>query len=440
MSRHYYARGKNGKPPKPHTRSVSTTPKTKPALLDFVTSCLKLNPDPEQTRLLTEDPHRCILNCTRQWGKSTITAAKAIHKALTEPDSLILAVSPSARQSSEFLRKCRAFLKKGRVRMTTSRHEISISLPNRSRIIGLPASEDRIRGYSAVSLLLIDEAARVPDSLYTAVRPVLATTNGQLWLLSTPNACSGFFYREWASQTTPWSRFEIPASNCPRINPEFLEEERRAYPETTFLREYCCQFVDPEGTVFPHDLLHQSLSGSNYFIGVDLGQSHDYTAISILERHVHHSALRYLQRIPLQTSYEQIATTIVDITNHPSLAGSPKHLIIDGSGVGAPVIENIRQSCPNAALHTVILTPGANQKHNGNTHHIPRNELLSTLETGFQNQSLHISGDLPLAPALIEELQNLRRHPSQGSPQPIRRAIHDDLVFATALAYWSSTW
>ncbi|MFN7936398.1 MAG: terminase family protein [Bryobacteraceae bacterium] len=440
MSRHALVRGKFGKPPGPHTRSVSTTPKTKPTLLDFVTTCLKLNPDSEQTRLLTEDPHRCILNCTRQWGKSTITAAKAIHKALTEPDSLILAVSPSARQSAEFLRKCGHFLKKGRVPLKTSRREISISLPNRSRIIGLPASEDRIRGYSAVTLLLIDEAARVPDSLYTAVRPMLAITNGQLWLLSTPNARSGFFFREWTSQTTQWARFEIPAVNCPRINPQFLDEERHACPEAIFLREYCCQFVEPEGTIFPHDMLHTALSDSPCFIGVDLGQSQDYTAISILERHEFHSTVRFLQRIPLHTSYEDIAKAIVDLTEHPSLAGNPKHLIIDGSGVGAPVIENIRQTCTSAALHTVILTPGATQKHNGTTHHIPRNQLLSTLEAGFQNQWIRISSDLPLAQTLLEELNNLRRDPLHVSPQPIHRAIHDDLVFATALAYWRSTW
>ena len=127
------------------------------------------------------------------------------------------------------------------------------------------------------------------------------------------------------------------------------------------------------------------------------------------------------------------------LTHHPALAAGPKHLVIDGSGVGAPVIENIRQSCVNAALHTVIITPGATQKHAGNTHHIPRNQLLSTLQAGFHNQWIRISRDLPLAETLIGELTNLRRDPD-SSPKPIRPSIHDDLVFATALAYWRSTW
>jgi hypothetical protein len=62
-------------------------------------------PDPAQERVLASGSHRGILNCTRQWGKSTVTAAKAVHRAYTEGGSLTLVVSPSARQSGEFVRK-----------------------------------------------------------------------------------------------------------------------------------------------------------------------------------------------------------------------------------------------------------------------------------------------------------------------------------------------
>ena len=70
----------------------------------FARTRLGFRPDPHQTLVLRSDARRGLLNCTRQWGKSTVTAAKAVHHAWAYPDSLVLVVSPSARQSGEFLR------------------------------------------------------------------------------------------------------------------------------------------------------------------------------------------------------------------------------------------------------------------------------------------------------------------------------------------------
>ena len=178
-------------PIQPDATSVSVEPLACASLLDFLRTHLAIQPDPEQARLLQLDPHRCILNCTRQWGKSTITAAKAVHKACTEPGSLTVALSPSARQSGEFVLKARKFISRLGIHTTSDRHnEISIVFPNGSRIVGLPSSEDKIRGFSSVSLLLIDEAARVDDSLYQSVRPMLAASDGQLWLFDSTEAGS----------------------------------------------------------------------------------------------------------------------------------------------------------------------------------------------------------------------------------------------------------
>src|SRR5271157_2675237 len=69
---------------------------------------LGFEPDLKQGELLRRDARRLVLNCTRQWGKSTITAAKAVARAQERPGSLTLVVSPSARQSGEFLRKAAA--------------------------------------------------------------------------------------------------------------------------------------------------------------------------------------------------------------------------------------------------------------------------------------------------------------------------------------------
>jgi hypothetical protein len=164
----------------------------------FAAARLGFRPDPKQRIVLQEGIRRGLLNCSRQWGKSTVTAAKAVHRAYTRPDSLVVVVSPSARQTGEFLRKAAGFARKLGIRARgDGDNPMSLLFPDGSRIVGLPGVEDTVRGFSAVSLMLIDEAARVNDDLYKAVRPMLAVGDGDLWLMSTPNGQRGFFYDEW---------------------------------------------------------------------------------------------------------------------------------------------------------------------------------------------------------------------------------------------------
>jgi hypothetical protein len=132
-------------------------------------------------------------------------------------------------------------------------------LPNGSRIIGLPESEDTIRGFSDVGLMIIDEASRVSDDLYHALRPMLAVGNGSLWLMSTPNGRSGFFYREWASDM-PWVRVQAAAEECPRISAEFLREEQLTLGDEVYRQEYCCEFVSAEGSLFDEANIRARLS------------------------------------------------------------------------------------------------------------------------------------------------------------------------------------
>ena len=168
-------------------------------LLGFATERLRFEPDERQRELLESEAKRLILNCTRQWGKSTVAAIKAVHRAWCRPGSLVLVASPSERQSAEFLRK--SFGHGSEAGDCAARrwrdHAISLLFPNGSRIVGLPGTEDTTRGFSAVSLLLVDEAARVEDTAYNALRPSLAMSDGDLWLMSTPYGKRGFFYDTW---------------------------------------------------------------------------------------------------------------------------------------------------------------------------------------------------------------------------------------------------
>jgi Terminase large subunit, T4likevirus-type, N-terminal len=216
---------------------------------------LGVHPDDWQRDLLRSASTRVLLNCSRQSGKSTMAALIALHRALYYPDSLVLCLAPSLRQSQELFSKIAHFYRDlDRPVSPQGERRLSLELQNGSRIITLPGTEKTIRGFSGVALLLVDEAARVDDELYYAVRPMLAVSGGSLIMLSTPYGKRGVFFEEW-TEGDEWERYEIAANQCPRISPEFLEEERRSKPEWYFAQEYGCEFRETEDQIFSHDLI-----------------------------------------------------------------------------------------------------------------------------------------------------------------------------------------
>jgi hypothetical protein len=211
---------------------------------------LGLEPDPWQAKLLRSAAPRVLLNCCRQSGKSTVAALLALHRALYHPASLVLVLAPALRQSQELFTKIAGFYASLESPVAPlARRRLSLELENESRIVTLPGTEKTIRGFSGASLLIVDEAARVADELYFAVRPMLAVSEGSLMMLSTPYGKRGVFFEEWG-QGKGWERYEVPARECPRISASFLEEEKRALPARVYRQEYECSFEDTEDQVF----------------------------------------------------------------------------------------------------------------------------------------------------------------------------------------------
>jgi hypothetical protein len=154
-------------------------------------------PDPWQVSVLRSRAPRMLLNCSRQSGKSTVVAMLAMWTAIYCPGSTTLIVSPTERQSKELFRKALAVYRGlGRPVPPESESALQLELESGSRIIALPGKEGSIRSYSA-DLIAIDEAARVPDEAYQAVRPMLAVSGGRLIALSTPFGTRGWWYRAW---------------------------------------------------------------------------------------------------------------------------------------------------------------------------------------------------------------------------------------------------
>ncbi len=211
---------------------------------------LGFEPDPWQRDLLFSTDKRVLLNCCRQSGKTTSVAVLALHHALIHLKSLVLIFSPSERQSKEFLKKIQDYYGElGSPGGSLTNSASTLELTNRSRIVALPSSGATVRGFSAPSLVLVDEAAQIDEELYHAVVPMLIVSQGRLILLSTPFGKRGFFWHAWEFEAG-WEKFKITADGCPRITQADVEDARHALAESVFRQEYYCEFVQDESCTF----------------------------------------------------------------------------------------------------------------------------------------------------------------------------------------------
>jgi hypothetical protein len=225
----------------------------------FAEDRLRFRADPWQRDLLRSDARQIILNVTRQGGKSTATAILGLHCAIYDPGALILLVSPSQRQSRELFAKTTGFLKAIEpVIELDEDNRLSATLANKSRIVSLPGDARTVRGFSAPRLVVADEAAYVADELFTAIRPMLAVSEGRLILMSTPAGRRGVFFETW-ERGEDWLRIRISARRCPRISAAFLEQERRELGPLLYSQEYENAFIDAQSSAFASELIEMAL-------------------------------------------------------------------------------------------------------------------------------------------------------------------------------------
>ena len=186
---------------------------------------------------------KVIVNASRQSGKTEAATATAYLTGAL--GGFVLVVSPSDDQSVEFMRRVLALHADhelaGELREPTQ-HELCFR--NGGRVLARCSNERTVRIYSSIELLIVEEASRVPEALYGAIRPMLAVSRGREFLLSTPWGKRGFFFEEWSGQGSKgWRRWEVPWRECPRIQPEFVENERLSRGDLWVRQEYECEFL-----------------------------------------------------------------------------------------------------------------------------------------------------------------------------------------------------
>jgi hypothetical protein len=205
--------------------------------------------DQWQQQLITDilNGESCVVCCSRQSGKTEAVAIAAFLQAFNY-GRFVLVLSPSDEQSKEFLSRIKLFHRKLSIDFCDRYTMHEIIYPTGGRILALPNNERTVRCRSGVHLLVIDEAARVPDQLYAATTPMLAVTRGQKVLLSTPFGKRGFFYEEFIKGKM--KRYKITWRNCPRISEEFIQQELTTHGPLWVRQEYECEFIDITSNIF----------------------------------------------------------------------------------------------------------------------------------------------------------------------------------------------
>ena len=200
------------------------------------------------------------------------------------------------------------------------------------------------------------------------------------------------------------------------------------------------------------------------YVGLDLGQASDYSALAIAERDRHPPyrdqcsvggiptlppapepvsyALSWLQRFPLKTPYPAIVGAVATLVRRLAARTPVPHLrlVVDATGVGRPVVDLLRRERLPGTLADVTITGGDAVAQEGSSYRVPKRDLVATVQVLLQGERLKIAQALPDAATLTRELLNFQvkidlttAHDSYGA---WREGTNDDLVLATALATW----
>jgi hypothetical protein len=388
----------------------------------FARKILRFEPFPYQVQLLRDPSKRIVVCAGRQVGKSTTIAAKAIHFAVTNPRTTTLIVSPTLRQSMLMFDKIIDFIENSPLRRSVRyKSRTRIRFSNGSWVVALPCGRygHTLRGFTA-HLIILDEAAFIPvEVIENVVFPMLATTDGACWMLSTPWGTDHTFYRAWNSPD--WSKHHWPTSANPLVKPEFLEEQRRLIGEERFRIEYLAEFVADEDSFFPITLLRSAIDYDyqphlepSLIWGYDPGGKDSMAAFVAIKWEGDRARVMYWRALK---SESYVATDLMLRELHAQYPFA--RLYFDKTGIGNVIEEHLRElGIPSEGV-TITAERAQEMMFNLKT-------LLETKRLLLPPNAIDLMNHLN---AIVAEKRWSGRHVFKK-----REGTYDDLAYALALA------
>lgn len=313
-----------------------------------------------QKDVLKAEGNICICS-GRQVGKSEIIAIKVAEYLVEHPDKKMLVISITEEQADNMLVKIllhlhtnyeKKIIMSGKKKPT--KHKIYTI--NNSSVITKAIGQYGLGALGlTMDVIVPDECAFLPDAIWQSITPMLLTTGGELWLLSTPNAMQGYFYDAYTKPEMGFKTFHINSEDVAKGRPEpqrtimlnYLKREKSRMTELQYAQQYLAQFLEELGQFFPEKLIIsiqklQRDSGSSklsgeYFLGVDVARmGGDETTFEILERINN----KYYQKENIMHTYTRTTETedkILELDNKYDF----KAIYIDDGGIGGAVFDHL---------------------------------------------------------------------------------------------------
>lgn len=186
------------------------------------------------------------------------------------------------------------------------------------------------------------------------------------------------------------------------------------------------------------------------YVGLDLGQRRDHSAIAVVERwdqgrgygsfEMNRLEVRHLERVALGTPYLQVVERVRRLAGNPKLAGQVM-VVVDSTGLGAPVVELLKGARLGCEVVAVTITGGERATQTGGVWNVPKADLVAGLQVLLERGQLKIARRLKDSYALVKELLDMKAVKAAGASGRVRYGAdgageHDDLVIALALGCW----
>lgn len=401
-----------------------------------------------QNRILKLAGRFKVAVCGRRFGKTVAAAIAAVRKCEEKASRNVGWVSPVQKQSDRVEREIAYWLKGQMVRRMPddldtyegeekrplwqhSKSENALICENGSRIEFHSAqAAEHLRG-AGLDLLVVDEAADVPEDVWESVlKPMLLDRHGEAYIIGTPRGKNHWLHRVFLlgqSGGGTYASVQMPSRMNPRLPLEDLNDYLLGMSPEKFRQEYEAEFIDGAETIFAKlaecvsgEALARGRSGARYVTGIDLGQMKDFTVACSLACDTN--------RMEGFVRFNQLDWSVQQQTLLEHLKNFPGPVLMDSTGVGAPVYEYVRDhwGWPVHGMHFTASN---------------RAEFLGGLQLGIS------AGELKLAdvPILVQELNAFSyletpesRMGARGGTKKMGApaGLHDDCVMALALAWY----
>ena len=363
-----------------------------------------------------------VVKSKRQVGKSCLAALLLIEYALTEK-CISVVVEPTQSQSRRLFKQILNMMQGTGLVNAANSQLLTMEFSNGSEILFKSAEQrDALRGFTVSGLLVIDEAAFIPDPIFEILYPTCDANNAPILVISTPLFCSGEFYNLYTrgmsgdkhTKSYNWSKYDTSKY----LSKEKLEHYRETISSLKFKSEYLGEFISEGSYIFGNinDCVYTSKSNKDkpVYAGIDWGAGNggDYTVVMLMDaRGIITEIYAFNDLGPV----EQI-NKIADILKHnPSI----KTVCVEMNSIGSIYYAMLKK-----AIKTDI--------RKFNTTNDTKREIIEQLITAFQTQKIGI----PYDEELLLELQHYTvEKTAKGYTYNGADGVHDDYVMALALCY-----